>query len=120
MPDAKVSITTEARNDGLEKLNKALAEGQQSVVSMTKELKDLEKATRGGTQATKEQTEAMVNLRKSINEQKDANKAYSKEIGQTTAEIKRSVKAMADGDKGARNLASAFKLTEGLDRKSVV
>ena len=113
MPDAKVSITTEARNDGLEKLNKALAEGQQSVVSMTKELKDLEKATRGGTQATKEQTEAMVNLRKSINEQKDANKAYSKEIGQTTAEIKRSVKAMADGDKGARNLASAFKLTEG-------
>ena len=113
MPDGKITLTTVANNEGLEKLNKALAEGQQSVVTMTKELKDLEKATKSGTQATQEQTEAMVNLRKSINEQKDANKAYSKEIGQTTAEIKRSVKAMADGDKGARALAGAFKLTEG-------
>ena len=113
MPEAKISLTTEAKNEGLEKLNKALAEGQQSVASMTRELNDLRKATKDGTQATKEQTEAMINLRQSINAQKAANSAYSKEIGKTTAEIKNSVKAMADGDRGARGLASAFKLTEG-------
>ena len=113
MADAKITLTTEAKNEGLEKLNKALAEGQQSVVSMTKELKDLEKATRNGTQATKEQTDAMVALRKSINEQKAANKSYATEIGKTTGEIKKSVKAMADSDRGARSLAGAFKATEG-------
>lgn len=113
MADAKITLTTEAKNDGLEKLNKALAEGQQSVVAMTKELKDLEKATRNGTQATKEQADAMVSLRKSINEQKAANKAYAREIGATTSEIKNSVKAMVDGDKGARALAGSIKLTEG-------
>ena len=113
MTDAKINLTTEAKNDGLEKLNKALAEGQQSVVEMKKQLKDLEKATKNGTQATKEQADAMVNLRKSINEQSAANKEYSKEIGQTTAAIKKSVKAMSDGDKGARALAGAFKSTSG-------
>lgn len=113
MTDAKINLTTEAKNDGLEKLNKALAEGQQSVVEMKKQLKDLEKATKDGTQATKEQADAMVNLRKSINEQSAANKEYSKEIGQTTAAIKKSVKAMADGDKGARGLANSFKLSQG-------
>ena len=113
MADAKITLTTEAKNEGLEKLNKALAEGQQSVVEMKKQLKDLERATKDGTQATKEQADAMVNLRKSINEQSAANKEYSKEIGQTTAAIKKSVKAMADGDKGARGLANSFKLSQG-------
>lgn len=113
MADAKISIQTEAKNEGLEKLQKALAEGQQSVVAMTKELKDLEKATKNGTQATKEQTDAMVKLRASINAQKAENTAYAREIGKTTAEIKSNVKAMADGDKGARALAGSFKLTEG-------
>lgn len=113
MADAKITLTTEAKNDGLEKLNKALAEGQQSVASMQKELNDLTKATKSGTQATKEQADAMVALRKSINEQKAANKEYAKDIGKTTAEIKKSVKEMADADKGARSLASAFKATEG-------
>ena len=113
MADAKITLTTEAKNDGLEKLNKALAEGQQSVASMQKELNDLTKATKSGTQATKEQADAMVALRKSINEQKAANKEYARDIGKTTAEIKKSVKEMADADKGARGLASAFKLTEG-------
>ncbi len=113
MADAKISITTEAKNDGLEKLNKALAEGQQEVEAMTRELKNMKKATEDGTKATKEQAAAMVKLRQDINAQKDANKAYAKEITQTTSAIKKSVKAMADGDKGARGLASAFKLTEG-------
>jgi len=111
--DAKITLTTEAKNDGLEKLNKALAEGQQSVAEMTRELNNMRKATKEGTEATKEQRDAMVELRKSINEQKAANKSYATDIGKTTAEIKKSVKAMADGDKGARGLASAFKMTEG-------
>lgn len=113
MADAKITLTTEAKNEGLEKLNKALADGQQSVAEMTRELNNMRKATKEGTEATKEQRDAMVELRKSINEQKAANKAYATDIGKTTAEIKKSVKAMADGDKGARGLASAFKMTEG-------
>ena len=113
MADAKITLTTEAKNDGLEKLNKALADGQQSVAEMTRELNNMRKATKEGTEATKEQRDAMVELRKSINEQKAANKSYATDIGKTTAEIKKSVKAMADGDKGARGLASAFKMTEG-------
>ena len=113
MADAKITLTTEAKNEGLEKLNKALADGQQSVAEMTRELNNLRKATKEGTDATKEQRDAMVELRKSINEQKAANKSYATDIGKTTAEIKKSVKAMADGDKGARGLASAFKMTEG-------
>ena len=113
MADAKITLTTEAKNDGLEKLNKALADGQQSVAEMTRELNNMRKATKEGTEATKEQRDAMVELRKSINEQKAANKSYATDIGKTTAEIKKSVKAMAEGDKGARGLASAFKMTEG-------
>ena len=113
MADAKITLTTEAKNEGLEKLNKALAEGQQEVASMKKQLKDLAKATKDGTEATKEQADAMVNLRKQINQQSAANKEYAKDIGKTTAEIKKSVKEMADADKGARGLASAFKMTEG-------
>ena len=113
MPDAKITLTTEAKSDELQKLNKALAEGQQSVAEMTKELNDMRRATKEGTQATKEQRDAMVQLRRDINAQKDANKEYSREIGQTTAAIKKSVKEMADADKGARGLASAFKMTEG-------
>jgi len=111
--DAKITLTTEAKNDGLEKLNQALAEGQQSVASMQRELNDLTKATKAGTQATKEQADEMVRLRKEINQQKAANKEYASEIGKTTAEIKKSVKEMADADKGARGLAGAFKMTEG-------
>ena len=113
MADAKITLTTEAKNEGLEKLNKALADGQQSVAEMTRELNNLRKATKEGTDATKEQRDAMVELRKSINEQKAANKSYATDIGKTTAEIKKSVKAMADGDKGARALAGAFKSTAG-------
>ena len=73
MADAKITLTTEAKNDGLEKLNKALADGQQSVAEMTRELNNMRKATKEGTEATKEQRDAMVALRQSINEQKAAN-----------------------------------------------
>ena len=113
MTDAKITLTTEAKNEGLEKLHTELAKGIQSVASMQKELNDLTKATKAGTQATQEQADEMVRLRKEINMQKAVNSQYSKEIGRTTAEITKSVKEMADADKGARGLAGAFKMTEG-------
>ena len=113
MADAKITLTTEAKNEGLEKLHTELAKGIQSVASMQKELNDLTKVTKSGTQATKEQADEMVRLRKEINMQKAVNSQYSKEIGRTTAEIARIVKEMADADKGARGLAGAFKMTEG-------
>lgn len=113
MADAKISITTEAKNDGLEKLQHALAEGQQAAASLTKALRDMEKATDSGTRATQEQREIMVSLRQTLNQQKADNAELGKAIKKTTSEIEGSVRAMADGDKGARGLASAFKLTEG-------
>ena len=113
MADAKITLNTDAKNEGLEKLHTALAEGIRSVASMTRQLKDMEKATKSGTEATDEQRRAMVELQKTINQQKAANSAYVKEIGKTTAEIRASVKEMTDADKGASKLASAFKFTEG-------
>ena len=83
MAEAKINITAEAHDEGLKKLNTALAEGQQSVKAMQKELKDLEKATANGTKATDEQASAMRRLQQSINEQKQVNLQYSKSINDT-------------------------------------
>lgn len=83
MAEAKISIITEAHDEGLKKLNAALAEGQQSVKAMQKELKDLEKATANGTKATDEQASAMRRLQQSINEQKQVNSQYNKSINDT-------------------------------------
>lgn len=83
MAEAKINITAEAHDEGLKKLNTALAEGQQSVKSMQKELKDLEKATASGTKATSEQASAMRRLQQSINEQKQVNNQYNKSINDT-------------------------------------
>ena len=83
MAEAKINITAEAHDEGLKKLNTALAEGQQSVKAMQKELKDLEKATASGTKATDEQASAMRRLQQSINEQKQANSQYNKSINDT-------------------------------------
>ena len=83
MAEAKISIITEAHDEGLKKLNTALAEGQQSVKAMQKELKDLEKATANGTKATDEQASAMRRLQQSINEQKQVNSQYNKSINDT-------------------------------------
>ena len=73
MAEAKINITAEAHDEGLKRLNTALAEGQQSVKAMQKELKDLEKATVSGTKATSEQASAMRRLQQPINEQKQVN-----------------------------------------------
>lgn len=83
MAEAKISIITEAHDEGLKKLNTALAEGQQAVKAMQKELKDLEKATANGTKATDEQASAMRRLQQSINEQKQVNNQYNKSINDT-------------------------------------
>lgn len=83
MAEAKISIITEAHDEGLKKLNTALAEGQQAVKAMQKELKDLEKATANGTKATDEQASAMRRLQQSINEQKQVNAQYNKSINDT-------------------------------------
>lgn len=83
MAEAKINITAEAHDEGLKKLNTALAEGQQSVKAMQKELKDLEKATASGTKATDEQASAMRKLQQSINEQKQVNSQYNKSINDT-------------------------------------
>ena len=83
MAEAKISIITEAHDEGLKRLNTALAEGQQSVKAMQKELKDLEKATASGTKATDEQASAMRRLQQSINEQKQVNSQYNKSINDT-------------------------------------
>lgn len=83
MAEAKINITAEAHDEGLKKLNTALAEGQQSVKAMQKELKDLEKATANGTKATDEQASAMRRLQQSINEQKQVNNQYNKSINDT-------------------------------------
>ena len=83
MAEAKINITAEAHDEGLKKLNTALAEGQQSVKAMQKELKELEKATASGTKATDEQAAAMKRLQQSINEQKQVNNQYNKSINDT-------------------------------------
>ena len=83
MAEAKINITAEAHDEGLKKLNAALAEGQQAVKAMQKELKDLEKATANGTKATDEQASAMRRLQQSINEQKQVNNQYNKSINDT-------------------------------------
>ena len=83
MAEAKISIITEAHDEGVKRLNTALAEGQQAVKAMQKELKDLEKATASGTKATDEQASAMRRLQQSINEQKQVNSQYNKSINDT-------------------------------------
>lgn len=100
MAEAKINITAEAHDEGLKRLNAALAEGQQSVKAMQKELKDLEKATASGTKATSEQASAMRRLQQSINEQKQVNSQYNKSINDT-------LKGFTNISKGANTAGSS-------------
>ena len=52
MADAKINLETFTNDEGLRRLNSALAEGTQAASAMQKELRDLEKATQSGTNAT--------------------------------------------------------------------
>ena len=71
--EAKIVLVTEAKDEGLQKLNKELAAGMQNVAAMKRQLKDMEAATKQGTTASKEQADAMRQLRQEINEQTQAN-----------------------------------------------
>lgn len=83
MADAKINLETFTNDEGLKRLNSALAEGAQAAAAMQKELRDLEKATQSGTNATAEQAKAMQDLREKLNAQKQVNAEYNKAIKDT-------------------------------------
>lgn len=111
--EAKITLVTEAKDEGLEKLNKGLAAGMQSVAKMKRQLKDLEAATKQGTAATEAETAAMEKLREEINKQTQANQQYSRAINNSIKEMEGAAKAAAAADAGAAGLASKFKITQG-------
>ena len=83
MADAKINLETFTNDEGLKRLNSALAEGTQAAAAMQKELRDLEKATQSGTNATSEQAKAMQDLREKLTAQKQVNAEYNKAIKET-------------------------------------
>lgn len=113
MAEAKITLVTEAKDEGLQKLNQELAAGMQNVTAMKRQLKDLEAATKQGTAATKEQADAMRKLRQEINEQTQANQQYARAINSSIKEMESMAKASAAADAGAAGLAGKFKVTEG-------
>lgn len=87
MADAKINLETFTNDEGLKRLNSALAEGTQAAAAMQKELRDLEKATQSGTNATSEQAKAMQDLREKLNAQKQVNAEYNKAIKDTVSNL---------------------------------
>lgn len=87
MADAKINLETFTNDEGLRRLNSALAEGTQAAAAMQKELRDLEKATQSGTNATSEQAKAMQDLREKLNAQKQVNAEYNKAIKETVSSL---------------------------------
>lgn len=87
MADAKINLETFTNDEGLKRLNSALAEGTQAAAAMQKELRDLEKATKSGTDATAEQAKAMQDLREKLNAQKQVNAEYNKAIKDTVKNL---------------------------------
>ncbi|MBQ9256934.1 MAG: hypothetical protein IJ181_07405, partial [Acidaminococcaceae bacterium] len=98
MADAKITRVTEAKDEGLKKLNSELAAGMQNVTAMKRQLKDLEAATKQGTAATKEQADAMRKLRQEINEQTQANQQYARAINSSIKEMESMAKAASAAD----------------------
>jgi len=113
MAEAKITLVTEAKDEGLKKLNTELAAGMQSVSAMKRQLKDLEAATKQGTAATKEQADAMRRLRQEINEQTQANQQYARAINSSIKEMESMAKAASAADAGAAGLAGKFEMTKG-------
>ena len=87
MADAKINLETFTNDEGLRRLNSALAEGTQAASAMQKELRDLEKATQSGTNATSEQARAMQDLREKLTAQKQVNAEYNKAIKETVSSL---------------------------------
>ena len=87
MGDAKITLETIASDEGLKRLNSALADGALRAAQLQRELKNLEKETQSGTTATTEQAEAIKNLRVELQEQKQANSEYAKAIKETVSNL---------------------------------
>lgn len=87
MSDAKITLETIASDEGLKRLNTALADGAQRAAQLQRELKNLEKETQAGTTATAEQADAMKALRVELQEQKQANSEYAKAIKETVSSL---------------------------------
>ena len=87
MADAKINLETIASDEGLKRLNTALADGAQRAAQLQRELKNLEKETQAGTTATAEQAETMKTLRVELQEQKQANSEYAKAIKETVSSL---------------------------------
>lgn len=87
MSDAKITLETIASDEGLKRLNTALADGAQRAAQLQRELKNLERETQSGTTATAEQADAMKALRVELLEQKQANSEYAKAIKETVSSL---------------------------------
>lgn len=87
MSDAKITLETIASDEGLKRLNTALADGAQRAAQLQRELKNLEKETQAGTTVTAEQADAMKALRVELQEQKQANSEYAKAIKETVSSL---------------------------------
>lgn len=114
MADAKITIETIANNEGLAKLNDALADGAQRVKTLQTELRQLEKDTNNGTKATAEQAAKMRELQKALNEQKQGNKELGIAINETIKELKNQGKAAQDTQSGISGLISRMTSLKGI------
>ena len=113
MADAKITLTTEIKDEGLDKMNDALAAGQQKAKALKQSLQELEKETKKGTVATEEQTKKLQDLQKASNEQEQANKRLEAAIKEYVKDMTAAAKVTVDADKGARDLSSRFNSTKG-------
>ncbi len=106
MADAKITLKTVTDDEGLKKLNAALADGQQSVMTMKAQLQALKKETQNGTQATEEQSAAMHNLFQRINEITQNNKQLTSAINKTRQSLVDTATSADTASKSMTNLNS--------------
>lgn len=118
MATAKIVIETLANNDGLQKLNNELAAGCMNLKAAQTELRNLEKATNGGTTATAEQAARMRELNAEIIRQKQYNGQLNKAINETTNEIKKQVSGMGEAQ-NATSLWSKAMQTLGINSQTL-
>ena len=113
MADAKITITTEVKDEGLDKMNDALADGQVKAKALKQSLQQLEKEMKKSSEVTEEQTQELRGLQKATNEQNQANKILEAEIKEYIKDMRTAAKATVEADKGAQGLASGFNRTKG-------
>ena len=113
MADAKITITTEVEDEGLDKMNDALADGQVKAKALKQSLQQLEKEMKKSSEVTEEQTQELRDLQKATNEQNQANKILEADIKEYIKDMRAAAKATVEADKGAQGLASGFNRTKG-------